>query len=140
VHSISNLPTSGKSVIYVTGTKLASMLRKASATRRAVIDHDLCTGRLVVVGLTATQAQPITKVSRGYRCTAAGLDPLQLAAMRYGWATVSQYHNKKPTDAAIARFIKGVGADRVFAVLDEITKPPAGMVVDTVIATAIAAE
>ena len=134
---ITDLPPFGKPTqAWVTGVELRRMLKKASTTRTAVIDHDLCTGRIALIGMTGARAGPITKVPRGYRCTMASLSPLELADLRYGWGRISTYHNKKPTDAAIARFIKRAGADRVLAVLDEYTRPPAET--DVAIATTVA--
>jgi hypothetical protein len=138
---ITELPPFGQPVqCWVTGAELARMLKKADATGRAVIDYDLCTGRVALIGMTAKQAQPITKVSRGYRCTMAGLDPLERAHLRYSGGTISAYHNKKPSDRAIARFIKRAGPDRVFAELDRMTSPAVEAVVNEVIKTVIAAE
>jgi hypothetical protein len=113
--------------IKISGRMLAALLKKASATRKALVDNDLRTGRMVVIGMTADQSRRFSGTPRGYQCTVANLAQHERERLRNGWATISDYHNgdlkKRPSDAAIERCIKRWGADRVLQVLDRMTAP-----------------
>ena len=110
----------------LTWPRLARRLAKASATAAALIDYDLRTGAIVIVGGLAELTRSITNVPRGYQCTLAGLLPHERARLRSGWASISEYHNSRTvTDRKIERFISKAGFDRVFAVLDRQTAPQA---------------
>jgi hypothetical protein len=115
--------------IKISGRRLAALLRTANATQRVLIDSDLRTGRMAVVGLTADLSRRLSETSRGYQSTVANLAQHERERLRNGWATISDYHNgdlkKRPSDAAIERRIKAWGADRVLQVLDRMTAPAA---------------
>jgi hypothetical protein len=109
----------------LTWPQLARRLAEANATEAALIDHDLRTGAIVIVGgLPTGLTRSFTHVPRGYQCTLAGLLPHERARLRSGWASISEYHNSRTlTDRKIERFITKAGLDRVFAVLDRQTAP-----------------
>jgi hypothetical protein len=111
----------------LTRLQLARRLAEANATEAALIDFDLRTGAIVIVGgLPAELTRSFTNVPRGYQCTLAGLLPHERARLRSGWASISEYHNSRTvTDRKIERFISKAGFDRVFAVLDRQTAPQA---------------
>jgi hypothetical protein len=105
---------------------LALLLKGANATQRALLDYDLRSGRIALAGLTAEEARSITKVPRGYQCTMSGLDRHQRDRLRFGFAEISEFHNRRlPSNKAIVAYVKRAGANRVFATLDALTKPQA---------------
>jgi hypothetical protein len=109
--------------LRLTWPQVARRLAEADATAAALIDFDLRTGAIVIVGgLTAEQTRSFTKVPHGYQCTLAGLQPHERMRLRNGWASISEYHNRRTlTDAAIERFItKKAGIERASAIVDRI--------------------
>jgi hypothetical protein len=131
MHDVSKVPDQVNDVPSVkvertlTRFDLALLLKGANATFRALIDYDLRSGAIVIVGgLTADLSRAITETPRGYQCTTSGLQPHERTRMRNGWATISEYHNQRTlSDRKIERFIIKVGFDRVFAVADRMTAP-----------------
>ena len=98
MHDMSNV---GAEVKVSTWSELRRRL--ATATGKALIDHDLRTGGITIEGgVPAEISRAVTGVPRGYQCTVAGLDRCDRDRMRNGWATISEYHNKK-TDRQIER-------------------------------------
>jgi hypothetical protein len=120
-------PEEVKAEQRLTWPQLVRRLAAANATEKALIDYDLRTGAIVIVGgLPAGLTQSVTDVPRGYQCTVTGLLPHERLRLRNGWATISEYHNQRTlSDAVIERFIVRAGFDRVFAVADRMTAPTA---------------
>ena len=87
--------------------QLVQRRAEANATAAALIVHDLSTGRIEVVGgFPAEQTRSFTNVPRGYQCTVAGLLLQERLRLRSGWATVSEYQNRRTlSDRKIERFI-----------------------------------
>jgi hypothetical protein len=94
----------------VDGRTFDSMLRRSSASQRAVIADDIHTGRLVVSPLTARQSRLLATASQGYTHTASKLTDSERTAVING-QSLSAIHNKPSAFSAMARAMKAVEAE-----------------------------
>jgi hypothetical protein len=123
MHGITNLTVERK----LTGRQLERELKAMTAAQRALMADDLASGRVVVDRWTRRQARRQTGCSFGYQNTIAHLTPHDRQRVRCGFAKLSDFHNNKPSEAAIERFLKRADfevAYRVFTqMLEQRTRP-----------------
>jgi hypothetical protein len=113
----------------MTGRQLAAMLKGKSAGFRAVVDYDLRTGQLVVVGMTAAESRVLTGTPAGYQSTVAGLQPHERRLLMSGQVSISECHNRrKPSVAAVERYCRKAGLDLIWQALERMTKPAPSLV------------
>jgi hypothetical protein len=106
---------------HFTGAELERRLAAATKTESALLDHDLRAGRIRLDRLTGAQSRALTGVSRGYQCTLAGLEPHERMRLRNGWATISEYHNRRTvSDRQIERYLQRIGIDRVYDIFERL--------------------
>jgi hypothetical protein len=129
MHDVTNVTTGVKieTPRRLTLAQLARELRDGSATDKALIDFDLRFGLIEISGgLPADMSRSVTGIPRGYQCTMRGLGPQERLRLRSGWATISDYHNKRTvSDRKIEAFIRKAGPAQVLAALDRLTAPAA---------------
>ena len=99
--------------------------RSPSPTQLALLAHALSTGMTRVERFTSKQARLLTGASFGYTNTVAHLSDRERDALRGGFLSLSECHNRPPTDAAVDRIVAKLGAERVLDALDRLTRPAA---------------
>jgi hypothetical protein len=107
----------------MTGRQLAARLKRSTASQKAIYDHDLRSGALVVVGYTAGLSRRVTGTPRGYQSTASRLHPHERMRLLAGSGSISQYHNAKPSVAAVERYCRKVGLDLIWQAVERLTTP-----------------
>jgi hypothetical protein len=107
------------SVRAVSGKRLASELKGATAIERALASADLQTGRLVVSPLRARAANFITDANQSEAKAARGLLPLERAAARRGDLDLTKPSTEPSDDQVLDR----IGEAKVFAWLEKRTRP-----------------
>jgi hypothetical protein len=108
----------------IVGHKLATRLRAGmSPTFRALLAHEFESGACWLHSLTRRQACALTGASIGYVHTLAHATEQEREAVKRGVLSLSDIHNRPPSDAAIDRVIARLGPDRVLAALDRLTMP-----------------
>jgi hypothetical protein len=119
-NSVSKKPT----VQIHLGRDLARQARKGSATERALLAVE-ATGA-DVYRLTPKQATTLAGANYTYVAKLRRMTPLEQAAVEAGRIKLSNcvnHRNKPITNADLDKLIATIGADRVFAALDRITRP-----------------
>jgi hypothetical protein len=121
----------GHGVKVVGGGKLQRTGKRYSRTLRAILAEQLISGPLAVNRLSPKQAAAITETTmaeiRAIRRARTASLALYLD-MKIGRVDVDavrkwQLANKPVSDERLKRLIERAGIDRVFGVLDELTKP-----------------
>jgi hypothetical protein len=79
--------------VHIDGRALNRLLRRSAPSQKAVITHDLRTGRLEVGPLTWAQSLALTGASSGYAYTASQLTDAERAAVDLG-QSLSVWHLK----------------------------------------------
>ena len=106
----------------ITGRELAAVIRRASAARRALIAAELAAGRIVLTQPTRRQAQLIASASYCYVSIVARLADCDRERLRNGAPLAGLSHHDMP-ERVIERFVVRAGVDRVFNIIDRLTKP-----------------
>lgn len=108
------------------GRDLARQARKGSATKRALLAVEAIGAD--VYRLTPKQAVTLAGANATYVAKLRRMTPLERAAVKAGRIKLSHcsnHRNKPVTDTDLDKLIAMIGADRVFAALDRITRPVA---------------
>jgi len=106
------------------GRDLARRARKGSATERALLAVE-ATGA-DVYRLTLKQAATLAGANYTYVAALRRMTPLERTAVKAGRIKLSNcvnHRNKPVTNADLDKLIAMIGADRVFAALDRLTRP-----------------
>jgi hypothetical protein len=108
------------------GRNLARQARKGSATERALLAVE-ATGA-DVYRLTPEQATTLAGANHTYVAQLRRMTPLERAAVATGRLKLSDCvnrRNKPVTNATLDKLLVAIGADRVLAALDRLTRPVA---------------
>jgi hypothetical protein len=101
------------------GRDVARKARRNSASNRALLAADLCTGRVIIERLTPRQAQQLARASYSYAHVARGLLPLERAAIEGGTLSLANVARRRNlSDAKIERVVRAFGPSRVLAVIE----------------------
>ena len=99
----------------INGILTGGQLRRAKRAARIVIGSELCSGGLVVTGLSCRQAARLTSADRGAISTANHATPEQREALERGKITIGDLR-KPPSERAIASYVKRIGLARIIAI------------------------
>jgi hypothetical protein len=108
------------------GRDLARQAREGSAIERALLAVEITGAN--VFALTAEQATALAGANYTYVAKLRRMTPPERAAVEAGRIKLSDcvnYRNRPVTNADPDRLIAVIGADRVFAALDRVTRPVA---------------
>ncbi len=114
--------TPPRETVKITGRKLAARASRARPAQRALLAHDLETGRIELIQPTRRQALALTGASGGYLNAVSCLSNDDQARLRNGYVTLSRLH-RNVAERTIESFVKRVGVARVFNVIDRLTQP-----------------
>jgi hypothetical protein len=105
------------------GRDVARKAKRNSASNRALLAADLCTGRVIIERLTPRQAQQLARASYGYAHVVRGLLPLERAAIESGTLSLANVARRRNfhSDAKIENVVRAFGPGRVLAVLKRMT-------------------
>ena len=119
--------SSSEPVQVLSGRELDREVRTATPTKRALLAADVEAGRLLVERPTARQARLITGSSPCYLYAARLLSPMERAAVRTGRASLAAKarERRQLTDSKLDQLVSQLGAERVMAALDRVTRPMA---------------
>ena len=107
----------------ITGRELDRRIEQSNPTQLALSAYDLSTGTTRVERFTNKQARLLTRASYGYCHTVAVATDRERAALRGGFLSLSELHNRPPSHAAVDRIVARLGAERVLDALDRLTRP-----------------
>jgi hypothetical protein len=118
-----NVPRPG--VKEIVGRKLAGRIRRLSPTFRALLAHEMESGRVIVHALSRKQAVQLTGASVGYVNTIHRLSDEQRELLKRGALSLSKLHSshKSLTDAEIDHLVIKLGPERIMRALDRYTQP-----------------
>jgi hypothetical protein len=105
----------------ISGRKLSR--KRISPIHLALLAADLVKGEVEISNLTPTQASGLTGASVGYVHTASKLTPEEREDVKRGRASLSQFHNREPSDARLDRIVRKY-PQRIMQALDRYTQPP----------------
>ena len=130
IQNSSNAPrvTSRAPIRGVTGWRLNELLKRASATDRALIANDLARGVLQVLRPTHAQVAALAHVSTGYVGTVSRLTGDERVRVARGQLSLSRLHKRRHivTDTEIDRLGAQYGAEAFLRALDRVTTPRNG--------------
>ncbi len=113
-----------KNLRNVEGRNLRRILKRLSASERALLAADLETGAIHLDKLSRAQSTALLEVAGSYVESARKASPderRQIAAGRIGLSRLHNRHRHEPTsDAQIERLFVKLGPERVSRVLDRI--------------------
>jgi hypothetical protein len=127
---LSRVPTNGGqapaiyAAVHIDGRALDRLLRRSTASQRAVIADDLRTGRLEVGPYTERQARTLAKASYGYTNIAGKLTEAQRFGVRSGSRKLSAFERREPSPEYFDRLVERF-PNQVMAALDRHTAPTA---------------
>jgi hypothetical protein len=110
--------------VKITGAELNRRVDKSTPTERALLAHDLVTGRIEVAQFTTHQARLLAKCSQPYQYQVMRLSDHERHRLRCRWTTLAELHSKV-CDGAVLRLVRKIGPDRVLRALDIVTAPQA---------------
>jgi hypothetical protein len=111
----------------LTGTGLATKVRKMSTAQRAALAARLIRSEVSIAGLIPTQAAALVKVGVGNVRLAANASEADIAALKRGVMSLRQLRDKRrraPSQYAIEEFLAHAGVERVMSVACAMTAPP----------------
>jgi hypothetical protein len=82
----------------ITGRQLARLRRRLNPSERALLADDLRTGKLMVMRLTAQQAECLAQANHAYVSIVRGLSDEARCDVRWGFAGLAQFVKAPTTD------------------------------------------
>jgi hypothetical protein len=110
--------------VKITGAELLHRVDKSTPTERALLAHDLASGRIEVAHFTTHQAKVLARCSQAYQYQVSRLSDHERHRLRCRRTTLGELH-AKVCDGAVLRLVKRIGPDRVMRALDIVTAPQA---------------
>lgn len=108
--------------VKLSGAEFTRRVDKSTPTERALLAHDLASGRIELSHFTSHQARALAKCSQAYQYNVSRLSDHERHRLRCRWTTLGELH-AKVCDGAVLRLVRKIGPDRVMRALDIMTTP-----------------
>jgi hypothetical protein len=127
---IPSTPSSATESKTLSGRELLRLRNHLPPRRLALVAGDLIVGRRYLIKPTTAQAAWLAGISCASACAGKAVvfgQPHLRSAVEYGQISLVEAANRTRvlTDAAVDRIVAKLGAERVLAALDRITRPTA---------------
>jgi hypothetical protein len=108
----------------VEGRRLARQLSKMSASRKALLAHEIETGTVSISKLSRRQTSRLLKVATGYIATVSRVGDAERERLKHNPYLLTAWHNRRPlTDADVDRLLDRIGLERALDAIDRLTAP-----------------